>query len=85
MLGNTSGETHFRISIVSQAFDGLNTVKRHRMVYAVGLYKLPSMRIVALICRPALKPIMTGNPSWLECCANDQSCHLTVCAASFRS
>ncbi|CAL5221620.1 g3842 [Coccomyxa viridis] len=35
MLGNTSGETHFRISIVSQAFDGLNTVKRHRMVYAV--------------------------------------------------
>ena len=36
MLGNTSGETHFRISIVSPAFDGLNTVKRHRMVYEVG-------------------------------------------------
>ena len=39
MLGNTSGETHFRISIVSQAFDGLNTVKRHRMVYEVGPYR----------------------------------------------
>jgi len=36
MLGNTSGETHFRISVVSAAFDGLNTVKRHRMVYQVS-------------------------------------------------
>ena len=39
MLGNTSGETHFRISIVSQTFDGLNTVKRHRMVYEVSADK----------------------------------------------
>lgn len=39
MLGNTSGETHFRISIVSPTFDGLNTVKRHRMVYEVSTCK----------------------------------------------
>jgi len=38
MLGNTSGETHFRISVVSAAFDGLNTVKRHRMVYEVSKF-----------------------------------------------
>ena len=30
-----SGETHMRVSIVAAAFAGLNTVKRHRMVYAL--------------------------------------------------
>ncbi|CAK0780542.1 hypothetical protein CVIRNUC_005087 [Coccomyxa viridis] len=35
MLGNESGETHFRIGVVSSAFEGLNTVKRHRLVYEV--------------------------------------------------
>jgi BolA family transcriptional regulator, general stress-responsive regulator len=29
------GETHFRVSIVSQAFSGLNRVERQRKVYAV--------------------------------------------------
>ncbi|KAK9828876.1 hypothetical protein WJX72_002518 [[Myrmecia] bisecta] len=28
-----SGETHFRVSIVSAEFEGANTVKRHRLVY----------------------------------------------------
>ncbi|GMH42676.1 hypothetical protein BSKO_10595 [Bryopsis sp. KO-2023] len=28
-----SGETHFRVEIASQAFDGLNAVKRHRLVF----------------------------------------------------
>eukprot|EP00191_Tetraselmis_sp_GSL018_P013057 CAMPEP_0177588356 /NCGR_PEP_ID=MMETSP0419_2-20121207/6181_1 /TAXON_ID=582737 /ORGANISM="Tetraselmis sp., Strain GSL018" /LENGTH=263 /DNA_ID=CAMNT_0019078547 /DNA_START=224 /DNA_END=1015 /DNA_ORIENTATION=- len=28
-----TGETHFDVEIVSEAFEGLNTVKRHRMVY----------------------------------------------------
>ena len=35
MLASPSGETHFRIRIVSPAFEGMNTVKRHRLVYQV--------------------------------------------------
>ncbi|KAJ4713666.1 SufE-like protein, chloroplastic [Melia azedarach] len=31
--GNTAGETHFNVKIVSPKFDGQNLVKRHRMVY----------------------------------------------------
>lgn len=30
-----SGETHFKVRIVSEAFQGLNVVKRHRMVYGL--------------------------------------------------
>jgi BolA protein len=37
MLASPSGETHFRVGIVSAAFEGLNTVKRHRLVYQVWL------------------------------------------------
>ncbi|KAG6753763.1 hypothetical protein POTOM_041761 [Populus tomentosa] len=33
MKGNTAGETHFNVKIVSPKFDGLNLVKRHRLVY----------------------------------------------------
>lgn len=29
-----SGETHFKVRVVSAAFEGLNTVKRHRLVYS---------------------------------------------------
>ena len=36
MLASPSGETHFRVGIVSSAFSGLNTVKRHRLVYQVS-------------------------------------------------
>ncbi|KAM6502000.1 bola-like protein [Amanita muscaria] len=32
--GGGSGETHFTILVVSDAFKGKNTMKRHRMVYA---------------------------------------------------
>ncbi|BDA43403.1 probable BolA-like protein 1 at C-terminar half [Coccomyxa sp. Obi] len=35
MLASPSGETHFKVSIVSSAFEGLNTVKRHRQVYEI--------------------------------------------------
>lgn len=31
-----SGETHFRVEVVTEAFDGMNQVKRQRMVYQVG-------------------------------------------------
>lgn len=30
-----SGETHFRVALVSPNFEGLATIKRHRLVYQV--------------------------------------------------
>lgn len=33
MKGNTAGETHFSVEVVSKAFDGKNLVSRHREVY----------------------------------------------------
>jgi BolA family transcriptional regulator, general stress-responsive regulator len=30
-----SGETHMKVAVVAAAFEGLNTVKRHRLVYGV--------------------------------------------------
>eukprot|EP00468_Gymnochlora_sp_CCMP2014_P013692 CAMPEP_0167749716 /NCGR_PEP_ID=MMETSP0110_2-20121227/5576_1 /TAXON_ID=629695 /ORGANISM="Gymnochlora sp., Strain CCMP2014" /LENGTH=89 /DNA_ID=CAMNT_0007634929 /DNA_START=183 /DNA_END=452 /DNA_ORIENTATION=- len=30
-----SGETHFTVEIISDAFEGMNLVKRHRMVYDI--------------------------------------------------
>ena len=33
--GNTSGETHFRLDVVSAAFEGKNRVERHRLVNTV--------------------------------------------------
>jgi len=33
-----SGETHFRVELVSPEFEGLPTIKRHRLVYQVGAH-----------------------------------------------
>ncbi|KAF9920025.1 hypothetical protein BGZ65_011614 [Modicella reniformis] len=33
MRGVTSKETHFRVNIVSDAFDGKTTIQRHRLIY----------------------------------------------------
>lgn len=33
MKGLPAGETHFRLSIVSPDFEGLTTIKRHKLVY----------------------------------------------------
>jgi stress-induced morphogen len=30
-----SGETHFKVALVSPEFEGLATIKRHRLVYQV--------------------------------------------------
>ena len=32
-----SGETHFKITIASSAFEGLSSLKRHRRIYSVSL------------------------------------------------
>lgn len=29
-----SGETHLKVRVIADAFEGLNTVKRHRLVFA---------------------------------------------------
>ena len=31
----SGGETHFRVTIVAEAFEGMTTVKRHRQIYQV--------------------------------------------------
>src|SRR5690348_15298117 len=36
------GETHFRVRIVSDAFEGVNSVERHRRVYAALADELKS-------------------------------------------
>ena len=36
MKGLPAGETHFKLSIISPDFEGLTTIKRHRLVYKVG-------------------------------------------------
>jgi len=35
MQAGYSGETHFRIEVASPAFEGLKTLKQHRLVYDV--------------------------------------------------
>ncbi len=45
--GAKDGKGHFDVMIVSQAFDGVNRVQRHRMVYA-ALSKLIETDIHAL-------------------------------------
>jgi stress-induced morphogen len=32
---NGSGETHFAVDIVSNAFEGMRPVKRHQLVYSL--------------------------------------------------
>ncbi|KAF9972186.1 hypothetical protein BGZ73_004725 [Actinomortierella ambigua] len=34
MRGVTSKETHFRVNVISEAFQGKSTMQRHRMIYA---------------------------------------------------
>ena len=46
-----SGETHFRVALVSPEFEGLPTIKRHRLVYHVG--RPPLSLEQALICEIA--------------------------------
>lgn len=48
MAGNTSAETHFRLSITSNEFRSKTQPMRHRMVYALMKEELASGSIHAL-------------------------------------
>lgn len=45
-----SGESHFTVELVSQAFAGVSPVERHRMVYR-ALGDIPGRRVHALVIR----------------------------------
>lgn len=48
MSAGANGETHFNVKVVSAAFEGQNTVKRHRQVYGVSL-ELPRLQVVGIL------------------------------------
>ena len=41
-----SGESHFKIHLTCAAFEGLNTLKRHRLVYQAGSCRMHGMIVV---------------------------------------
>jgi BolA protein len=54
-----TGETHFRIRIVSAAFAGMNRVERHRAVNALLADELSAGKVHAL----AIEPAAPGEPT----------------------
>ena len=67
MLASPSGETHFRVGIVSSAFSGLNTVKRHRLVYKVSCCRFEVLMHVPicivrgrLVCKACYQLLLLG-------------------------
>ena len=51
MQAGYSGETHFRVDVTSSAFQGLKTLKQHRLVYDVRLLIAPGVLQVAMLER----------------------------------
>ena len=64
-----SGETHFRVALVSPEFEGLPTIKRHRLVYQV---RACICRVVLCLVATCTSPFTTdrvdippsGMPVW---------------------
>jgi len=55
--GARSGRGHFRVKIVSAAFDGLPLIKRHRLVYgAVGDLMTTDIHALAIDARSPGEP-----------------------------
>ncbi|MBS9722343.1 BolA family transcriptional regulator [Tianweitania sp. BSSL-BM11] len=50
---NGSGETHFRVRVVSAKFDGLSRIERHRMVNELLENELAVDKVHALAIEPA--------------------------------
>eukprot|EP00899_Mesostigma_viride_P021085 jgi/Mesvir1/28979/Mv17752-RA.1 len=57
-FGNPEGkqETHFSLQIVSEAFEGLPTLKRHRMVYGVLAEELDPQRVHSVVLKTTKTP-----------------------------
>ena len=68
-----SGESHFRIHLTCAAFEGLNTLKRHRLVYQAGLSRTQGMSachvlaawlsLVSISRRSLVCSVHKGGPS----------------------
>src|ERR1041384_7804063 len=56
------GETHFRVYIVSQAFNGKSRIERHRMINATLASELPGS-----VPAPALRARAPGEGKWPRC------------------
>ena len=52
-----SGETHFKITIASSAFDGLSSLKRHRRIYSVSL----AATEIPLACFPSCMHVCASS------------------------
>eukprot|EP00899_Mesostigma_viride_P021087 jgi/Mesvir1/28980/Mv17753-RA.1 len=62
--GKADAETHFSLQIVSEAFDGVPIVKRHRMVYELLAEELGPGKVHALALKTKTpKELEKGNPS----------------------
>ena len=60
MGARPEGETHFRVTIVSAAFDGASRVQRHRLVHEVLAEELRErVHALALVLRTSNEPQKT--------------------------
>jgi hypothetical protein len=64
----SSGETHFRVEVVSDAFTGQNLVQRQRTIYKVG------SKFSQLCCRLCCSVVTRDHLEEITC-----SCVLRVC------
>jgi stress-induced morphogen len=46
-----SGESHFSLDIVAEAFDGLNLVKRHQLIYMLLGEEMPKIHALQIMAR----------------------------------
>ena len=49
--GWENGESHFSLEVVSDAFEGLNLVKRHKLIYALLGGVMPKIHALAIVAR----------------------------------
>ena len=49
--GWENGESHFSLEVVSHAFEGLNLVKRHKLIYAALGGVMPKIHALAIVAR----------------------------------
>jgi len=70
MKGLPAGETHFRMSVVSQEFEGLTTIKRHKLVYQV----IHHLSVGSISLAPGAEMMWdSGIPDSLGCRENQGS------------